>query len=527
MEKDTTLRDYVRVIFRHKLVIVTAFVTVMATVFVGLELQTPVYEARVKMLVSAQKETEATYYRQLIAPRSGSIIFTHSEIVMSNPVIERVVKALGLYQQPLDYERNYSSKLKRVLINWRLKSQNAKLQKLPPEQKQAYLFRMAIENLKQKIKVEPIRDTDIFTISVREFHPVGAAVLANVVSRSYVIFDLEQQLAELQIKYGEKHTAVTQLRNYIEKLTENLDGKPLPDIEAIGPASVKIIEQARVPLAPAMIFSKPLMLNIAFFMSIALGIMLAFGFEYFDQTFKSPQDVETFLNIPFLGSVPKKKSKDKLLIKDTNLTTEYTKSFQTLSDQIYLLMKDKNLKSLLVTDAEGSEGTAAITANLCTYLTRKAGHKVLIIDADLRLPSVSKIFNISNSLGLTDVLEGKVPFENAVQDLGSNLYVLPTSKTAFNPATLLNTSIMSNIIKKAQEQYELVFINGTDLRNFTDTAILSSIIDGIAIVINEGKARRQVVKDAIASLEAKKINLIGAILNNRTYVIPEIIYKLT
>ena len=130
-------------------------------------------------------------------------------------------------------------------------------------------------------------------------------------------------------------------------------------------------------------------------------------------------------------------------------------------------------------------------------------------------------------MGLTDVLEGKVPFENAVQDLGSNLYVLPTSKTVLNPATLLNTSIMSNIIKKAQEQYELVFINGTDLRNFTDTAILSSITDGIAIVINEGKARRQVVKDAIASLEQKKINLIGAILNNRTYVIPEIIYKLT
>jgi len=525
LKKDTTLRDYVRVIFRHRLVIVTVFITVIVTALVGLELQTPVYEAQVTMLVSARKETEAAYYKELLATKSVAI--TQSQIVMSNLVIERVVKALGLYQQPLDYEKNFSSKLKGVLIGWRLKSVNAKLKELPPEQRQAYLFRMAIENLKQKITVAPIKDTDLFTISVSEFHPVGAAVLANVVSRSYVIFDLEQQLAELQIKYGEKHTAVTQLRNYIEKLNENLDGKPLPDIEAIGPASVKIIEQAKVPLEPVMILSKPLMLIMAFFMSIVLGIMLAFGFEYFDQTFKSPQDVETFLNIPFLGSVPKKKSKDKLLIKDTNVITEYTRAFQTLSDQIYLLMKDKNLKSLLVADAEESEGTAAIIANLGTFLTHKAGHKVLIIDANLRSPSVSGIFNISNSLGLTDVLEGKVPFENAVQDLGSNLYVLPTSKTVFNPATLLNTSIMSNIIKKAHEQYELVFINGTDLRNSTDTAILSSITDGIAIVINEGKARRQVIKDAIAILEQKKINLIGAILNNRTYVIPKIIYKLT
>ncbi|MEK6528965.1 MAG: Wzz/FepE/Etk N-terminal domain-containing protein [Nitrospirota bacterium] len=524
MKKDATLRDYVRVIFRHRLVIVTVFITVILTALVGLELQTPVYEAQVTMLVSARKETEAAYYKELLATKSVAI--TQSQIVMSNLVIERVVKALGLYQQPLDYEKNFSSKLKSVLIDWRLKSVNAKLQELPPEQKQAYLFRMAIENLKQKITVAPIKDTDLFTISVSEFHPVGAAVLANVVSRSYVIFDLEQQLAELQIKYGEKHTAVTQLRNYIEKLNENLDGKPLPDLEAIGPASVKIIEQAKVPLEPVRILSKPLMLIMAFFMSIVLGIMLAFGFEYFDQTFKSPQDVETFLNIPFLGSVPKKKSKDKLLITDTNLTTEYARAFHTLSDEIYLLMKDKNLKSLLVADAEESEETAAFIANLGTFLARKAGHKVIIIDANLRSPSVSGIFNISNSMGLADILEGKVQFENAVQDLGSNLYALPAGETAFNSATLLNTSTMSNIIKKAQEQYELVFINCTDLRNFADTAILSSITDGIAIVINEGRARRQVVQNAISVLEHKKINLIGAILNNRTYVIPKIIYKL-
>lgn len=527
MEKDTTLRDYLRIIFRHKFVIVTIFITVIVTVFVGLELRTPVYEAQVKMLVSAQKQTEAIYYRELIRGRMESITLTQSEIVISNHVIERVVKALGLYQQPLDYEKIFSSKLKDVLIDWRLKKLNTKLQELPPEQKQTYLFRMAIENLKQKIKIKPIRDTDIFTISVSDFHPVRAAILANVVSRSYVIFDLEQQLTELQLKYGENHSTVKQLGNYIEKLNKTLDGKPLPDIEAIGPASVKIIEQAIVPLGPVMIFSKSLMLIIAFFTSIVLGIMLTFGFEYFDQTFRTPQDVETFLNIPFLGSVPKKKSKDKLLIKDTNLTTGYTMSFQTLSDQIYLLMKDKNLKSLLVTDAEGSEGTTVIIANLGIYLANRAGHKVLIIDANLRNPSIHKILNTPDNPGLADVLEDKVSFDLAIQVLDSNLAVLTSGKTELNPCTLLDSSMMSNVIKKAKDRYDIVFINSADLKNFTDTAILSSITDGIAIVINEGKARRQVVKDAIALLEQKKVNLIGAILNNRTYVIPKIIYKLT
>jgi len=262
-------------------------------------------------------------------------------------------------------------------------------------------------------------------------------------------------------------------------------------------------------------------------MSIVLAIMLAFGFEYFDQTFKSPQDVETFLNIPFLGSVPKKKSKDKLLIKDTNLTTEYTRSFQTLSDQIYLLIKDKNLKTLLITDAEGSEETAAVVANLGIYLANRAGHKVLIIDANLRNPSIHKILNTSDNPGLADVLEDKVSFDLAIQDMDSNLAVLTSGKTEFNPCTLLDSSMMSDVIKKAKDRYDIVFINCADLRNFTDAVMLSSFTDGTAIVVNEGEVRKHIVKSAIAPLEQKKANLIGVILNNRSFAIPKIIYKLT
>lgn len=525
--KETTLRDYLRVIFRYKVVIITVLIITMITILIRLELRTPVYEASVKMLISAQKEIEADYYRG-IGVGIRSVIATQVEIVKSKPVIERVVKALGLYQRPLDYEKNFSTGLKTFLIDRRLKKQNLLFEESSPKEKQAFLFGMAISSLSGSISATPIEDTNIFIINVRDFSPVGAAIIANSVSRSYVIFDLEQQIAELQLKYGEKHSTVLQLQDYVKKLQEHLDGKLLPDIEAIGPASVKIIAQARGSALVAGRVSKQLTLIISFLMSIFLGILLAFVFDYLDQTFKSPWDVESFLNIPVLCSIPKKKSKDKLLISDANpKTTKYAQSFQNLSDQMYLLMKDKNLKSLLIIDAEGSEETTTVIANLGIYLARKAGHKVLIIDANLRNPSVFTIFNISNNPSLSDVLEEKIPFEDVIQDLGSNLYVLPAGKTESNPVILLDSSMMSEVIKKAKEQYEIVFINCIDLNKFSDAVILSSLADGTVLIVNEGKVRRQVIKNAIAPLEQKKVNIIGVVLNNRTYVIPKIIYNLT
>ena len=117
-------------------------------------------------------------------------------------------------------------------------------------QRQSYLYQLALENLRENVKVDPVQDTNIFTITVTDYDPIGAAVMANIVSRSYIIFDLEQQLAEMQQKYGEKNLAISQLQDNIKAMTQNLTGQPLDNVEAIGPASVKIIEQAYPPIEP-------------------------------------------------------------------------------------------------------------------------------------------------------------------------------------------------------------------------------------------------------------------------------------
>lgn len=503
-----TIRDYLKVLFRQKWVIIVTLITVMITVTIGLMLKTPIYEAQVKILISGQKQLESPYYTELFSYQNIQAALTQAEIVKSNPVIERVVRALVLWQKPLDYESQFASPLKKILITLNVKMTNAKLEPLTPEQKQAFIFRTAVEELKNNLKIEPIRDTNIFTIKATDFNPLGAAIVANVASRSYIIFDLEQQLAEMQIKYGEKHLAVTQLKDNIEKLTNSLGGEPLPVIEAIGPASVKIIEQAQIPLKPAGI-SNFLIFILAFFMSIFLGVMLAFGFEYLDQTFKSPQDIEKTLNIPFLGFVPKK---------------AHPENYQNLADQIYFAMKDRNLKSLLITSVLPKEGVSTTIAGIAKCLSNKGKCKVIVIDANLRNPSLHNIFKVSNGVGLVDVLEGKTVFEKAILELGENLTVLPAGKADLNPITLLESHRMIELINVAKQKYGIVLIDCVDLKEVKDAIDVASYAEAVALVVNEGKTRRQVAKSAIVPLEQKKANLIGAILNNRTFAIPKMIY---
>jgi capsular exopolysaccharide synthesis family protein len=348
-------------------------------------------------------------------------------------------------------------------------------------------------------------------------------MIANAVSRSYVIFDLEQQVVELETLYGEKYKDVLVLKDTIATLEKQLSGLPLPTIEAIGPASVKIIEQAQAPFEPAGI-RKSLTLVLAFFMSIFLGIMLAFGSEYIDPTFKYPQEVETFLELPLLGTIPKNGFKNKSLSRDAKQALVSHPAYEDLSDQVYLVMKDKKLKALLITAVSPLEGSTAITANLGLSLARE-GHKVLVIDANLQSPKIHEIFNIPNDSGLTHVLEEKIAWEEAVKEADCNLSVLTAGSTSMNPTLLFDSTRMANIIKAAREKYRFIFVDYANLRNSHDATILSSYLDGTVVVVNEGKTRRIVIKALIAPLEQKKANILGVIFNNRTFVIPKILYK--
>lgn len=514
-----TMRDYVKVLFRQKWVIIVTFITVMVTVSVGLLLRTPVYEASVKMLIAGEKQAASPYYRELIAYQNIGAAITQSEIVKANPVIELVIRTIGI--KPLDYEARYANPIKKIIVKvgaW-ITDRRLRGLKITDEQRKGYYYRIAVEDLKNSVKVEPMRDTNLFTITVKDYNPMAAAALANIVSRSYAIFDLEQQLAEMQIKYGEKNLAVSQLRDSIDKLTKGLTGQPLPDVEAIGPASVKIIEQAQPPLKPSGIPSL-LIFILALFMALFLGVMLAFAFEYMDQTFKLPMDVEKVLGLVCLGSIPKIRNKT---------------SYEHIADQVCFEMKDRNLKSLMIASAGPKEGVTTTICKLAESVANKCRPRVLVIDANLRKPAVHKYFSITNEKGLVDVLEGRLALEKAAHKTMDNITVLTSGRIDMNPLTLIESNSMKEFVASVKSKFDVIFIDSPNFKEAKDMIPLSTYADSVMFLVSEGMTRKQVAhkmaislgaigEEAAAPDERHKPVFLGAILGNRTYPIPKYIY---
>lgn len=522
--KYRTMRDYLRIILKYKITLFLTVLTFMGAAFIGLELKTPVYEAKVKMLIFAAKRLEASYYRELVDYRNTELALTQSEIVTSDPVIERVVSALELYKRPLDYEKFFSSALKDFLIDVNNKNSVKKIAGLRAEEKEDFLFRRAVEGLKKKVKIELIRDTDLFNITVKDFDAAQAAIIANSISRSYCVFDLEQQLAEISLKYGQKHPIVKQLQKNIDTMLLTLEGQKLSNVEAMGSASIKIIEQATPPIEDLRT-SKELIYTVSVIVSVLLGIMLSFAFEYFDESFKSPQEIEAFLNLKVLGSIAKKRGNACLSAANLKDPDFYSLSYQKISSEIYSLMKNKDLKPLLISGASRREGASTAIANLGLCMAERLNLKTLIIDTNFRNPSIKEIFKIENKYGLNDALKGKVPFEEAVYKVNPNLDVLPAFKAESNLLIFLNHLSFSVFLKKAAGEYDMMLIDCANMNDFNNTDWLPYSGAAVLVVMSEGIARRQALKRILADLREKKINFIGALFNKRTFVIPNFIYK--
>jgi len=385
---------------------------------------------------------------------------------------------------------------------------------------------MAVSSLKDNVRVEITHGTNLFVIRATDFDPVAASKIANIVSRSYVIFDLEQQMAEIMSKYGNKHPLILQLNSNIRVLTQKLKEERLSNLEAIGPASVKIIEQAVVPLESVGRIPKGVLLIVAFLLGCVASLVLAVAFDHMDQTLKTPDDVDTYLRLPTLGSIPTRRIFDKPVVTGAASKSLYGRSYRALSDQAYLALKDKSLKSVLVTSTSSKEGVSTSIANLASHWANTLHHKVLIIDANFRTSSMHKVFKLKGTLGLTNILEGKTSFTEAVYAVSPNLHVLQAGKTKQNPIFLLDSPELKQFLEEVESQYEIILWDCPNLGSYKDASVLSAALSAsVALVIREGKENWQVVNNAVQPFRQLNGNFLGVVLNRRSYPIPSMIYK--
>jgi len=525
MEKNTisttTLRDYLKPVFRHKLVIIMTFILGSIATYIALQLNTNLYEAKVSIYIKGVPQVETETYRGLIAPR---IQQTQMAIVTSKPVLKRTVMALALDKRPLDYEAEFCKPIKVPLIKWRTAKIRKELEALDPEVRSRNRFAGAMAALKRSISTEIVGNTEIFEISVKDFSPAKAIEIANVLSRSYVIYDLEQQLVELNMKYGDLHPTVQQLQDNIEKMKNNLNGKEVSDIEAIGTASVKIIEQASCNYIP---IGRPKLLiflaGIGF--SLIAGFGIALAIDKFSNTFNSPEDFADHLNLPVIGTVPKRIFYNMKKIGKDGASEIYESCMSDLADQTFIFMKVQKLKTLLFVSAHPDASSSTITSNLGYYLSER-DINVLVMDANITNPMITTLLKLEDRPGLVDVLNDKTrSIEEAIVTQNNNLGFMPTGTPQNDATGIINSRNLKAVLKSCANKYEAIIVDCTQTKKIHDIIMLSTNVDGIVFVANEGKDRIQEIKNIINMLRKHKGNIIGGILYNRTFPIPGWLYK--
>lgn len=199
----------------------------------------------------------------------------------------------------------------------------------------------------------------------------------------------------------------------------------------------------------------------------------------------------------------------------SNLPFNYIEAYKSLRTNLNFVSIDKNLKKLLVTSSIPGEGKTTVAINLAITLAQ-AGSKVILIDCDLRKPSVNKYLHVKSKIsgGLTNILSAKADLEsNYLYFSDLNLYVLTSGAIPPNPAELLSSERMTDFLDNLNERFDYIVIDTPPVSVVTDAAVLSRNADGVIFVLRQNFTKIETAKVAKKNLEIVGANVIGCVLN--------------
>lgn len=422
--EENQLREYINIIWRRLWIIfLTTVLLVVGSGILSYFILEPEYETFTTFMLSKPNmrmgSNEAIGYNDIIL--NQKLVFTYGEIAKSRLVSSKVINNLGLNITP--------------------------------------------EELRKKVKVSLIEDTEIIKISVNHTVPELAAKIANETSK---VFE------------------------------ENI-------VNMLKVENIQVIDKAEVPIKA--VSPKPeLNMLIAGILGIMTGMFLVFLLEFLDNTIKTPLDVEKHIGSTVIGMIPKS-------LEDRNPKSYVSEAYRTLRTNIQFISIDKNIQTLVVTSSVPGEGKSTVAANLAITMAQ-LDKKVLLIDADLRKPKIHKIFNKFNFSGLTTVLAEEHDYKAYVEvtDI-SNLEILTSGPIPPNPAELLGSNRMKDFLEKVKEDYDIILLDSPPVGIVTDAAILSTKCHGVLIVCAAGKVIIKAAVNTKKTLEKVNANIIGVVMN--------------
>ncbi len=284
------------------------------------------------------------------------------------------------------------------------------------------------------------------------------------------------------------------------------DGRPI--------VSLKKVQDAVVPVMP---YEPSLVRNlvVGLLLGMAGGVGAALLIERFDTRLRGRQGIESITDASVLGAVAAESSGDDLVIRPTQDYSARHEAFRQLRTHLQFANVDGGVRSVLVTSSIPGEGKSTTAANLATVLA-ESGMRVLLIDADLRRPVVSKILGVEGSVGLTTVLTKRIELEEAIQQVSyaPNLHVLASGMLPPNPSELLASEVMERTLNDAKKAFDIVVIDSPPLVSVSDAGALSTLVSGTLLVASvDGRLHRDQLQQALQNLSFVNAKLFGLVLN--------------
>jgi tyrosine-protein kinase Etk/Wzc len=290
-----------------------------------------------------------------------------------------------------------------------------------------------------------------------------------------------------------------------------------------------------------------------------LGFLLAIVFEVLDTSIDTIEDVETFLEVPVIGVVPHIDVEDvktrvresspelarhmisdgsALLITQLGPKSASAEAFRTLRTNVEFAMMQNKGKAFLITSAALGEGKTTVSANLAISMAQN-GRRTLLVSADLRRPTIYRMFGLERQPGLTDVLLGRLNWKEATKSISDvflgglssrdvmrtpgleNLNIMTSGGIPANPSELLSSSRMPEMIAAVKESFDVVLIDAPPVLPVADAAVLASKLDAVILVYKVGEIGRAVLRRAKVQLDNVGASVLGIVLNDLTSEIAE------
>lgn len=316
----------------------------------------------------------------------------------------------------------------------------------------------------------------------------------------------EFALTRLQREVNSNRQLYNTFFKRVKETTETVD---------LATANARVVDAAKVPLSPIKP-RKGLIVAAVFLLSLIIGFAIALLIDVLDNTFKTTQDIESKLNAPLLGVLPKL---PELVGEHENLSRafhdndhkQYSEAVRTIRTGLQLAGIDKSVQVTMVTSSVPGEGKSTLSMNLAHSLG--LNEKVLLIDADMRRPSVGKKLGFAvGTPGLANLIAGNVSQAVCIQHIDS-IDVMVAGAVPPNPLELLSTERFGNIIKDLRENYDRIIIDSPPTQAVSDALILSTHTDGLIYVVKAGATSVNLATSGVGDVLQAGAPLTGIVLN--------------